>query len=188
MLSIYQYKFKYRPAKHNSPADAMSRLPLSIGTQVESINNLADVTDLPISVEKVREQTKHDIFLSKIINFVKSNWPVKIPFDLKNWYHIRKSLYTDNDCIYYRDRLVKTVILRNEVLTMLHANHGGIVRLKMLARRSVWWPKLDECIEKYISNCLSCQSTQKIRKEKVISKWPRTILPKSPHRFVSFRL
>ena len=63
--------------------------------------------------------------------------------------------------------------LRVKALSSLHENHDGIVRMKMLARSSIWWPNIDKCISK----CFACQSTQKISKEKVISKWKPSTKP-----------
>ena len=42
--------------------------------------------------------------------------------------------------------------------------------MKILARSSIWWLNIDKCIENFVSKCFACQSTQKIPKEKVISK------------------
>lgn len=74
--------------------------------------------------------------------------------------------------MYYRDRLVIPEKYRNRVLDILHENHDGIVRSKMIARSSVWWPKIDQNIEEIVSKCFSCQTTQKVPREHVKTKWP----------------
>lgn len=177
MLSIYEYEFKYRPAKRNAPADAMSRLPLENETQIESINNLANVVELPIHLEKVREYTLKDSVLGKVLNYVKNGWPLKMPQQLEDWYKFRGSLSTEDNCNYYRDRLVIPETLRGQILETLHENHDGIARLKMLSRSSVWWPKIDRSIEEYVLKCFSCQSTYRVPREQVLTKWPLTNFP-----------
>ena len=40
----------------------------------------------------------------------------------------------------------------------LHTSHPGVVRMKRLARRYVWWPKIDQEIENMISSCNGCHN------------------------------
>ncbi|KAK3745815.1 hypothetical protein QZH41_005677 [Actinostola sp. cb2023] len=47
------------------------------------------------------------------------------------------------------------------MLKVLHENHLGISRMKSLARSYVWWPKLDEALEKTAKGCEVCQAHQK---------------------------
>ena len=44
-----------------------------------------------------------------------------------------------------------------EVLTELHKNHPGMVRMKALARLHVWWPNLDTDIEIKVAKCETCK-------------------------------
>lgn len=50
--------------------------------------------------------------------------------------------------------------LRNDVLNLLHEEHVGIVRMKILARSEVWWPQIDTDIEEYLKKCEPCQMHQ----------------------------
>lgn len=97
--------------------------------------------------------------------------------DFQAYYRNRKSLPTENGCLYYRDRLVIPQDLRQQVLSTLHQNHDGIVRMKMLARSVVWWPNIDESIQSLNNNCFACQSTQRVPKEVVTTKWPASCFP-----------
>ena len=45
-------------------------------------------------------------------------------------------------------------------LNLLHESHPGIVRKKALARRYVWWPRIDSDIEKLVKQCFGCQKNQ----------------------------
>ncbi|XP_055915041.1 uncharacterized protein K02A2.6-like [Eupeodes corollae] len=54
---------------------------------------------------------------------------------------------------------------------MLHEGHWGIVRMKQLARRYCWWPKVDQAIEERASNCKVCQSSA-ADPPKEYSSWP----------------
>ena len=43
---------------------------------------------------------------------------------------------------------------------MLHACHPGIVSMKALSRSYVWWPGINEDIEKLSKHCHTCQMNQ----------------------------
>ena len=47
-----------------------------------------------------------------------------------------------------------------KVLEELHTSHPGIVKMKFLAHIHVWWPSIDQHIEKMVQSCASCQSVQ----------------------------
>ena len=44
-----------------------------------------------------------------------------------------------------------------DLLEELHDTHPGTVQMKGLGRPYVWWPGLDEAIEKTVRECLTCQ-------------------------------
>ena len=43
--------------------------------------------------------------------------------------------------------------LRDPVLNMLHHGHPGVSATRELARFTVYWPGLDEAVEKFVQNC-----------------------------------
>ena len=67
---------------------------------------------------------------------------------------------TEGDCLLWGTRVVIPQKLRDEVLQELHRSHIGIVRMKMLARSYVWWPKLDADIEAMAKSCVPCLETR----------------------------
>lgn len=46
------------------------------------------------------------------------------------------------------------------VLKEVHEAHPGICRMKGSARMYVWWPGIDEEIEKMVRACQKCQAVQ----------------------------
>jgi hypothetical protein len=62
-------------------------------------------------------------------------------------------------------------MLQNIVLKMLHTNHDGIVRGKMLARGLFWWKGMQNDIENYFKECEVCDQRRSVPKETVVSKW-----------------
>lgn len=59
---------------------------------------------------------------------------------------------------------------------MLHQNHMGIVKTKMLARSYVWWPEIDRDIESITKVCQACcKYRDSPQKATLISwEWPKT--------------
>ena len=59
---------------------------------------------------------------------------------------------------------LRTVIppsLRQTILTELREGHPGIARMKSIARSHVWWPKIDQGIEKVTRECQPCNKTRR---------------------------
>lgn len=52
-----------------------------------------------------------------------------------------------------------------------------MVRMKMLARSHIWWLRIDEDIEKYVTCCSTCQANRNISTHKTIFTWPSTTFP-----------
>lgn len=59
---------------------------------------------------------------------------------------------------------------------MLHDGHWGTSRMKQLARRYVWFPKIDEEIEKVFKTCLICQENG-ANPTQTFSAWPEAKNP-----------
>jgi transposase InsO family protein len=176
-LSMYEYEIKHVPGKLNAAADAMSRLPLPEVTTVEEIYSMSESLLPLVSKEHVKEKTQSDVILKQVLDFVQTQFPKAIPNNLVDFHRNKKDLSSEDGCLYYRDRLVIPFCLREVVLNQLHTNHDGIVRMKMVARSSVWWPRIDSCIEEIVSHCVPCQQTQNVSKEKVTTKWRKSTKP-----------
>lgn len=65
-------------------------------------------------------------------------------------------LTVEQDCIMWGHRVVTPQSLRKRILQELHNAHLGMVKMKMLARSYVWWPKLDSDIESLVKRCKVC--------------------------------
>ena len=60
-----------------------------------------------------------------------------------NLIYIKKNeLSVESNCLIWGNRVIIPFHLRNKILTELHENHSGIVRMKALVRY-VWWAAMD---------------------------------------------
>ena len=91
-----------------------------------------------------------------------------------------KILYLDeNILLLHRDGLSRVVIpsvLQPKVLQLLHEAHWGISRMKQMARRYVWRPKIYSDIESMVQRCSTCRTVAKAPDQKY-RPWPKTEKP-----------
>lgn len=60
---------------------------------------------------------------------------------------------------------------RPEVLKQLHQCHPGVSRMKALARSYVWWPKLDQDVERLVKTCRMCQEHRNVPAVAPLHPW-----------------
>jgi len=73
-------------------------------------------------------------------------------------------------------RVVIPDSLQAKVLNILHEGHAGVVRMKMLARSTVWWFNLSSDIESKCSLCNSCSMVNFKRSHDYVP-WPEANYP-----------
>jgi transposase InsO family protein len=177
-LAIHNYTIEHRPGKYMSHVDALSRLPLPEPTNIEyyGIHKLTSTIESNemskfLNAEMIEKAISTDKILSQIRTYIKDGWPKNISPEIKYFYNIRKNLDYENGNLFYNDRLIIPMSMRHKILELLHSNHDGIVRMKMLSRTQVWWPKLDSDIENVVKQCSACQQVVNKPKPKITSHW-----------------
>ena len=60
---------------------------------------------------------------------------------------------------------------RQTILTELHEGHAGIARMKSIASSHVWWPKIDQEIEKVTRECQPCNKTLRVPPASPLLPW-----------------
>ena len=73
------------------------------------------------------------------------------------YWDLRDRLAVDDGLVMCGRRLVIPTCLRRLTLQRLHARHQGVKRTKRRARQSVYWPRVDQDIAKFIGACEKCQ-------------------------------
>lgn len=113
------------------------------------------VEQLPLTFHEIAKETSEDAVLKIICKQVKSGWVGHKNYKNESEPYFRRisELSIEKECLIIGNIVENPNILRQQVLNILHKNHPGIVRSKMLARSDVWWPNIDSCIEKYIKYC-----------------------------------
>ena len=162
-LAAYGYKIQYKAGKSNGNADALSRLPLpqmplSTPQPGETILLMEHLEETPVTSSHIREWTKRDPVMSKVLRFTMEGWPESYDSATFKSYHNKKfELSVEDGCLLWGTRVIIPPPGQSKILTELHEAHPGVSRMKALARSYVWWPTLDEDIEKEVKNCQQCQ-------------------------------
>jgi Integrase zinc binding domain/Integrase core domain len=175
LLSAYRYTIKYRKGMEIGLPDYLSRNPDKESSQVpEVIAAFREIDEVPLSHREIAKSTQVDPILSKVIQHLQHGWPEKPRDENLQPYYVRRNDFSVGDnCLLWGRRVVVPTVLRNEILKLLHSQHNGIVRMKMLARSCCWWPKIDQDIEKTAKTCQQCACHSRAESKTSFSDWPR---------------
>eukprot|EP00731_Ephydatia_muelleri_P035695 Em0149g1a len=99
-----------------------------------------------------------DALLRQVLKFTKDGWNKagRVDDQLRPYFNRREELSTEGNCLMWGIKAVIPPGMRQHILKELHQSHPGIVRMKSLARLHVWWPGIDEDIERMVRTCDSC--------------------------------
>lgn len=75
---------------------------------------------------------------------------------LKCFWNYRELLTIQDNFILKGDRFVIPASLRREILSRLHASHGGIENTTKLAKETVFWPGINDQIKNKVQSCEAC--------------------------------
>ena len=177
ILNAYQYRIEYVPGSENYCADCMSRLPLSTCLDDDKEMDILAIESctLPVTALHIAKATRRDKTLATVLQCVlHGQWNLigqgKDPF-----YRRHEELSCHDGCVLWGQRVVIPSNLQSFLLKELHEGHLGVVRMKELARSYVWWPNLDQDIERMVASCEKC---------KMVSSMPQ-LAPHHPWQFPS---
>lgn len=121
-----------------------------------------------------KKKTKKDKVLSSIIKYIKGTWPtVSDMIEIEQKFYVKRDeLSVDKDCLLWGYRIVIPNAVKNKVLSELHASHFEVIKMKMLARSYIWWPKIDSDIEKVSAACRVCVQGRKKPQSVPLTPWP----------------
>ncbi len=167
-LLKFDFELEYISGKMNYVSDTFSRTP-NATTKPEISDSdmkqhiIASILTQPISPERLEEivkQTQLDPILQEVIQQIKIGWiNDKIP-SVQQFRQVRHDLTYTNGLVLKDHRIVIPKSLQTDILSKLHVGHQGIVKTKLRARETVYWPGINKQIEQQVSQCNSCQINQ----------------------------
>ena len=177
ILSSYSYDIEYVRTDQNG-ADGLSRLP--VPTKDSQVLSVPEQTylhyvqqDMLLDCTEVKRFTSRDPLLSKILSFVRDGWPTQCEItSLKPFFNRKDELYEELGCVMWGHRLVVPEKCRDRVLLLIHEPHMGIVKSKALARSYIWWPGVDEAVERMCRECAVCVGQADAPPRQAPRMWP----------------
>ena len=86
------------------------------------------------------------------------------------YFRKRLEITVEDDILMWDSRVIISKSLQ-ELLKDLHAEHQGMVKMKQLARRYVWWPYIDKDVEQIVRACEMCQENAKSPTSATTASW-----------------
>ena len=162
-VSKYDTQVKYVGSMSVLLTDTLSRL-VQRGTSKEIPGldiNIAQVPKVePIRLQYLQEETKADPTLASLTDLIITGWPDSmqdLPDNLHPYWCFRNELTILDGLVTKGRRVVILASMRPGTLTRLHDAHQGLTSTLQCARRTVYWPKLQDDISEMVQKCDECQ-------------------------------
>ena len=110
-----------------------------------------------MTAREVRNWTRRDPQLAHVVQYIQNGWPSRAGDVLKAFWSRRWELTVEAGCILWGTCVIIPEKGRQRVLQELHEGHPGSSRMKSRARMYMWWPGMDQDIEKTVHHCNTCQ-------------------------------
>ena len=94
-----------------------------------------------------------------LLSTIKDRFPEfkhQLPPPIREYHQFRKHLYSSDDVVIYKDRIVIPSSLRPTCLSALHAAHQGTLAMTAKAEASIFWPGITNNIQATRANCPHC--------------------------------
>ncbi|XP_030580469.1 uncharacterized protein K02A2.6-like [Archocentrus centrarchus] len=180
-LSAYEYHIVYKPGKHHANADALSRLPVPDTApekeMTEQVLMMDVLDDTLVDTTQLKRWTAKDIILSQVHEYTLKGWPAQTDTRFKPYQQRKMELSERDGCVLWGARVIIPTKGRDKILKLLHQTHTGMSKMKGLARSYVWWPGMDESIEREVQSCDECQKHHKSPPTAPLHPWE---WPESP--------
>lgn len=177
-LSGFKYRIEHVKSEANANCDALSRLPVNDNTDTCDTDFSSayyfEEGSVAFDSKMLAKESKIDKTISKIIKFIKNEWPShdKLSDEEKIYHKKRFELVVKKDCLFWGIRACIPETMRKTVLKELHASHLGVVKIKMFARSYVWWPAIDSMIENFVKERKICLIERKKPANTPLTTWP----------------
>ena len=171
----YNFTIYYIPGVTNQLADCLSRL----GDRKDTIKlNVYQITQqLPArskSLHQLRVSMQADDEFALLKYTIMQGWPSSIkqvPPVLQPYWTFREELTVEDGLILKGTRMVVPNKQQEAILKLIHKGHLGLNKCKLWAKETVYWPGLNDHLERLVLNCALClkYSNSKCKQEPSLS-------------------
>ena len=154
---------RYIPGLTNQLVNCLSRL----GSQKDTIKlpklYLYQITSqLSVrsdSLNQLRVAMQENDVLALLKQIITKGWPSNIkevPSELQVYWTLREELAIEDGLILKETRMVIPNKKHESILKFIHEGHLGLNKCKLHAKETVYWPGMNDQLEKLILNCELC--------------------------------
>lgn len=143
----------------------------------EQVLIVDELNDTLVNTTQITRWTAKDVILSHVHEYTLKGWLAQTEAHFKIYQQRKMELSVSDGCVLWGARVIIPTKGRDKILKLLHQTHTGMSKMKGLARSYVWWPGMDECIEKEVQSCEECQKHQKAPPTAPLHPWE---WPESP--------
>ena len=111
------------------------------------------------SLQQLREGTQADDTLAILKYTIQQGWPSSIKelsSEIQPFWTFREELTIEDGIILKGTRIIIPSKKQNTILKLIHEGHLGLTKCKLCIKETVYWPGLNEQLEKLILNCPLC--------------------------------
>ena len=162
-VSQFTFDIEWTAGKYHFAADALSRFPIFDAYEDEFEAVVKSVAEDPRLVALAKEAARDDRYQEVVAAFKGDNRPDKLPFghaakELQSvWDEVSIIQTSAGDLLAVGERVFVPRSQRAQILAQLHSTHQGIVKTRLAAQRSYFWPGISNEIKNLVENCDACQ-------------------------------
>ena len=196
-LNEYQFSVVYRPGVDNVVADLLSRSevkPPGETVQPQSVTSTAD-TDLYVrtifgnsslnglGLTDLADATAKDEVLQRVVQRCTSGWLKSDSRDsaISAYSKVSIDLSLEAGVLFRGEQAVVPISLQQQVLQLAHEGHPGIVKMRQRLRDCVWWPGINNDVDRHVKHCQACLLSDKSARPVTPPLHPISFPPKPWH-------
>lgn len=176
-LQKFDITFVYKKGSEMHIADTLSRayLPATPMDSKDDFNyDVMTVGAISDSrMEQLRQSTAKDKTMQNLLRIIKIGWPNnrnELHKDVRPFYSMKDEIIEEDGVLYKGQRVIVPRSLQHEYLLQLHKGHAGAEATKRRARVTVYWPDINDDIDRFVGNCNICIAhTPHQRKEEMLT-------------------
>lgn len=116
----------------------------------------------PLPAQKIASLMQEDPTLRQVYNTVQKVRIRDLTADtLKPFCKKDAELSALRGCLLWGPRVAIPMVVQPAILKLIHAGHRHVVATKAVACSYVWWPAIDQEIERTAAECIQCQQSRR---------------------------
>lgn len=162
-LAKYNPKVEYVGSSKVLVADTLSRLISQTSAKdIPGLDlNIAQVLVIATNrLSALQEETKADKTLADLQHYIMYGWPEAmqdLPVHLHPYWCFRDELVILDGLVMKGNRVIVPQVMRADTLQRMHDAHQGLTSTLQRARKTVYWPNMQDDITNLIQACDECQ-------------------------------